>query len=282
LEKDNTEISESLFIWCYMKNLSHLSKLLLTESEDVLLDTLVTRKSDPGLVALTNKEDVGKTSSERDTRSILDLNDIERAGVTLNAGDDTNATHVTTLGDHDGVAELELDVTNNLASGEVDLDGVVDLDDGVSEADSATVVGGEVGDDSLLADGEGVAADGSLLGLADLDDTAELVRSLNIVDLVEDELALGGVEEAVLLASLLDGDDIHETSGVVELSADLAIDLDEAALDNSKRLTTSKGVLEAVAEDQGDGEALTDLVGTSGGTGSLSERKRIISKICPR
>jgi len=201
------------------------------------------------------------------------VNDVEGTGVTINTSDDADATHVVTLGDHDGVTDLELDVTNNLTSGEVELDGVVDLDDGVSETDGATIVGGDVGDDSILADSKGVAADGSLLGLANLDDTAELEVSLNIVDLVKNELTLGGVEETEVLASLLDGDDIHETSGVVELGADLTVNLDVAALDDGEGLLAGKRVLQAVTEDEGNGEALTDLVGTSGGTGSPDTTK---------
>src|SRR4051812_18978108 len=63
----------------------------------------------------------------------------------------------------------------------------------VGIANSATIVGNEVRDDGGLAVEERVAANGSLLGLADLDNAAELVLGLVSVDAVEDESALGVV-----------------------------------------------------------------------------------------
>lgn len=64
------------------------------------------------------------------------MDDVEASVVALTVGDDTDTTHVTTTGNHDDDTSVELDEVGNLASGEVDLDGVVDLDGWVGVADS--------------------------------------------------------------------------------------------------------------------------------------------------
>jgi hypothetical protein len=63
------------------------------------------------------------------------VDNVEASVVALTVSDDTNTTHVTTTSDHDDHASVELDEVRDLASGEVNLDGVVDLDGGVRVAD---------------------------------------------------------------------------------------------------------------------------------------------------
>ena len=105
---------------------------LLSNAE---LDTPALGKRDPGLV-LANHEDVALTSSEGVVKSILDVDDVEATVVALTVGDDTNTTHVATTSGHGNGAGVELDEVGDLARGEVDLDGVVDLDQRVGEADA--------------------------------------------------------------------------------------------------------------------------------------------------
>jgi len=64
------------------------------------------------------------------------VDDVETTVVTLTVSDDTNTTHVTTTSSHDDGTSVELDEVNNLAGGEIDLDGVVDLDGRVGVADA--------------------------------------------------------------------------------------------------------------------------------------------------
>lgn len=64
------------------------------------------------------------------------MDDVEATVVTLTVGDDTNTTHVTTTSDHGNDASVELDEVGDLAGGQVDLDGVVDLDQRVGVADA--------------------------------------------------------------------------------------------------------------------------------------------------
>jgi hypothetical protein len=99
------------------------------------LDTLALGQGDPGLL-LANDEDVGLTGGEGVVNSVLDVDDVETTIVALAVSDDTNTTHVATTGSHDDNTGVELDVVNDLARGNVNLDGVVDLDGGVGVADA--------------------------------------------------------------------------------------------------------------------------------------------------
>jgi hypothetical protein len=69
-------------------------------------------------------------------RHTLDVDDVETTVVALTVSDDTNTTHVTTTGSHDDSTGIELDKVNDLASGELDLDSVVDLDGRVGVTDA--------------------------------------------------------------------------------------------------------------------------------------------------
>lgn len=77
-------------------------------------------------------------------------------------------------------------------------------------------------------------------------DLAELVLGLLGRDAVDGEAALGVVDEAEVLASLLDGDDIHEAGRVGGIGADLVVDLDEALHQDGLGLTGVQGILEAI------------------------------------
>lgn len=99
------------------------------------LDTLALGQGDPGLLG-ADDEDVGLTGGEGVVDGVLDVDDVETSVVALTVGDDTDTTHVATTGDHGDGAGVELDEVLDLASLEVNLDGVVDLDEGVRVADA--------------------------------------------------------------------------------------------------------------------------------------------------
>lgn len=107
---------------------------------------------------------------------------------------------------------------------------------------------------------------------AELDtlDLAELVLSLLGLDTVDSEAALGVVNQTEVLASLLDVDDIHEAGGEGHVGADLVVDLDQALHDNGLGLAVVEGVLQAVADEDDQGEAVASLVGTGRGLGSVA------------
>lgn len=64
----------------------------------------------------------------------------------------------------------------------------------------------------------------------------------------------------------------HEAGGVGDVSADLAIDLDEPLHADLLDLISSQSVLETVPQEDDEGQALPQFVGTSGGTRSLQNQ----------
>lgn len=100
-------------------------------------------------------------------------------------------------------------------------------------------------------------------------DLAELVLGLLALDAVDGEAALGVVDQAEVLASLLDGDDVHETGGVGHVGADLAIDLDQALHEDGLGLAVVEGILETVADEDDQGHAVAELVRTGRGLGGI-------------
>lgn len=213
------------------------------------------------------------------------MDDVETTIVTLTVGDDTNTTHVTTTSDHNDNTSVEANEVGDLASGEVNLHGVVDTDGGVGVADAVKsycqhtnvhaqcdlTVSSRKGiprpppiNQSLvqrLNDAELVESINSRSrivrnqewdpALAELNalDAAQLVLSLLSLDTVDGETALGVVDETEVLAGLLDGDDVHETGRVGRVSADLAVDLDETLHQDGGNLAAVKSVLQAIEED---------------------------------
>merc|ERR1712166_63407 len=164
------------------------------------------------IMYFTNHENVGKTGSERVTTGILDVSDLVRTGMMFNVLKDTNATHVVTTSGENSCAVIELDNTVNITSFKVELDGVVLLNVGVGETDGTAVVGNNIWD-LVLAE--------NLSG-----DFAELEGSLLGVDGVGLEAALNVVENAEVLASLVDGNNILETEGELVVTSDFTVNLD--------------------------------------------------------
>lgn len=107
------------------------------KSLQTYLDTLALGQADPGLLA-TDDEDVALTGGELVVNSVLDVDNVETTIVTLTVGDDTNTAHITTTSDHGNDASVELDEVGDLAGGEINLDGVVDLDQRVGVADAVS------------------------------------------------------------------------------------------------------------------------------------------------
>lgn len=98
---------------------------------------------------------------------------------------------------------------------------------------------------------------------------AELVLSLLGLNSVDGEAALGVVDETEVLAGLVDGDDVHEASGVGHVGADLAVDLDETLHQDGLGLAVVQGILEAVADEDNQGQAVAELVRTGRRLGGI-------------
>jgi len=204
--------------------------------------------------AAANHEDVGLTGGEGVPLLVLDGDDGEGSIVLLEVHELPHASGVVALGDHDHGADLELVSVGHLPGGEGDLDGVVDLDVGIGVTDGASVV----------RDSHGHLAGGHVHLL----DAAELVGCLVLLESVEDESALGVVQEAEAIAALVELDDVHEPRGVVEVGPDLPVDLHAPLHAYLLALLPGEGVLETLAQDDADGEALAGFVRAGGGLGS--------------
>jgi hypothetical protein len=224
---------------------------LLSDGE---LDTLALGQRDPGLV-LANDENVALTGGEAVVNGILDVDNVETTVVALTVSDDTNTTHVTTSSNHDDGAGVELDEVGDLASGEFNLDSVVDLDQGVRVADGSCIVRDQEWDSTATK--------------LDTLDLAQLVLGLLGLDSVDSESTLGIVDETEVLASLLDGDDVHEARGVGGIGADLAVDLDKSLHQDGLDLAVVESILESVSDEDDQGHAVAELVRTGRRLGSV-------------
>ena len=100
-------------------------------------------------------------------------------------------------------------------------------------------------------------------------DLAELVLRFFAGDAVDGETALGVVNEAEVLAGLLDANNVHEAGRVGRVSADLAVDLDQALLDDGLDLVAVERILEAVAEEDDQRQRVAELVRTGGSLGRV-------------
>jgi hypothetical protein len=67
-----------------------------------------------------------------------------------------------------------------------------------------------------------------------------------------------------------------ETDGVLVVRSDLAVDLDQSLGEDSDDFTTSESVLETTAEEDGEREGFTKLVGTWRGARGLTKYISII------
>lgn len=130
----------------------------------------------------------------------------------------------------------------------VDADGIVHLDVGVREANSAGIVGNQHGH-CLRTDKH-------------LADPTELVGSFLRGDSTRNKAPLCVEQQTEVLLCLFKGDDIHESSRVALIRAHLAIDLDQALHHNELRLMVGERILQAVAEEDRQRQALTQLVWT--------------------
>lgn len=101
--------------------------------------------------------------------------------------------------------------------------------------------------------------DSTLANLHSLD-LAEFVFCLGLFDTVHGEAALGIVDQTEVLAGLVNGDDIHEASRVGGISANFAIDLDQALHENGSGLAAIEGILQAVSDEDNQRQAVTGFL----------------------
>lgn len=219
---------------------------------DGKLDTVALRQRHPSSTFRADGEHVGKTGGEFLSGLVLDEDDVERTWVLFDVKKFSNASTITSLGDGDGGASSELDDVRGLSGSEIDLYGVVHFDEGVRVTDGAAVVG-DNGRDSL----------GTVVLFLD---TAQFVSGLLLVNAVQDETSLGIEEQTKGIVGLGDGNDVHESSREVGVSADTSINLNNLLHADLLDFLHVERILQAVTEDDAQREAFAHLVGSRGRT----------------
>lgn len=223
---------------------------MLSIANDVELDSLSLRQGNPGLVTSSNGHHVLETSGEVMSLSVLEVSDLERSRMLLTVSQDTNTANIVSSGDHAHASRFELDEILDLARGQVESDGIVILGLRIGESDRATVMGDHMVD--------------TLGALLDALDTAELVSGLLLGDLDASESSLGIVKHTEVLLGLVKGDDIHESSRVGVVGANLSINLNQSLNHNGLGLLVVQGVFETVTQQDDERKALSRLVRTCG------------------
>ena len=110
--------------------------------------------------------------------------------------------------------------------------------------------------------------DGDLVGrYVDFLDTAQLVGGFFLADAVQDEASLGVKEQTEAIARLFQFDHVHKAGGVVGVRSYLSVDLDASFHGNLHAFLAGQCVFKAFTEDNADGQALTQLVGSGRGLG---------------
>jgi len=199
------------------------------------------------------------------------MDDIEGTRVSFFVSDNSDTTLVGTTSDHGDVSDIKLDEAGHFAGGYIEFDGVVSLHEGIRVADGATIVGDNVRDGSGLTVLEGIATNGGFAASAELLYAAQFEFAFfGVLEAVKHKATFGVVEETEVFTCLGHGDDVHETSGVVEVSTDFAINSDVASLNDGHGFLAGESVLQTVLQNEAQREAVSHFVGTSGGTRSPS------------
>jgi hypothetical protein len=79
-------------------------------------------------------------------QGILDVDGLKAALMLLPVLDNTNTASVPPTSHHDNIANIKLDEVHNLVGLQINLDGVIGLDERVRVADGAAIIGVQVGD----------------------------------------------------------------------------------------------------------------------------------------
>ncbi|WVZ60999.1 hypothetical protein U9M48_010940, partial [Paspalum notatum var. saurae] len=150
---------------------------------DAKLDTLALGEAHPRLVALANGEHIAHTGGKLVAQGVLNVDGLKASLMLLPVLDHTNTPSVPSTSHHDNIADIKLDKVNNLVGFQIDLDGIIGLDEWVRVADGATIIGVQVGD--------------ALLAKLNRPNLAELT-----------EAALGVIQKPVVFIGLGNGNDI--------------------------------------------------------------------------
>ena len=163
---------------------SGISEVSLLDNREVVVSL---KKGNFGSLG-SNNEDVLESGGELKTIFVLNVDNFVRSRVLLESLDGSNSTDVISSGDHNFSSNFEFEAGSDFVGSQVELDGVVDLDEGVGESEGSSVVGDDIGD-SLGTHGSSF-------------DSAELELGFRGRDLGETESTLAVIEESIVSLGL--------------------------------------------------------------------------------
>merc|ERR1719188_518969 len=223
--------------------LGHLS---ITVFYNAQLYAVALWQRNPWLASLSDYEYVLKPRGKGVADVVFDVDDLKRSRVAFEVRDVTHTTDVVPASDHDSVAHLELDMVENLATGNVHSHGIVCLDIRVRVAQRPAVVGDGVGD--------------TLGAPLDLLHAAQLVGGLLLGNLVQHEAAFRIVEQPKILPRFVNLHHVHESSWVEHVRPGLAVHLDQALHCDHLAFAVGERVLESLPEEDNQWQTLPHLV----------------------
>lgn len=97
-------------------------------------------------VLSSDDEYVVESGGEFEAIFIFNVNDFVGSGMLFQSDDRSDSSDVISSSDHNFSSDFEFEVGDNLIGSEVELDGVVDVDEGVGESNGSSVVSNNIGD----------------------------------------------------------------------------------------------------------------------------------------
>jgi len=160
----------------------------------------------------------------------LHVNDVERTRMSFPVHDGSHTTSVTSASDHAHVARLELDGVDYFAGCDIQTNGVVNLNHGVRVSESPTVARVQIRDifgSSLDSTDAAELILGLLVGYSMYSEPKEnnFRKFLNSNNVNSDKPSFHVKDQPKVFVGLVDLDDIHKSSGIFGVSADLAVNL---------------------------------------------------------
>ena len=114
--------------------------------------------------------------------------------MSLPVGDHANSSQVSTTSHHAQVTSVELDEISNLAGLQINLNGVIHLDEGIRVTDGTSIMGHQMRD--------------SFCSHKDLSHFAQLILGLLRCNTMNSKATLGVIDQTKILSSLINADDI--------------------------------------------------------------------------
>jgi len=192
------------------------------------LDAITLRQRHPRLDAFPNDKNVVQPRAKGVTCTIFHVDNLEGTRMAFTVQDRADTANTVTCSDHCNVANLKLDVVEDLATRKVVTNRVIHLDIRIWVLDCSPIMGDTVWD--------------ALWPLLDCLDFAQLVRGFILANPVDAKLPLGSEEHAEGLFRFFDLNDIHEASWEEHVCPHLAINLDQALQDDHLSLIVGQGI----------------------------------------